>query len=173
MTDRRKSHEIRALQEADIPVLCALARTIWRAHYPGIISTAQIEAMLAERYDETVIHAELHRKDLWWDVLWVDGTMRGYTSYFPTATPGTTKIDKLYLHPGAQRCGYGGLLIDHVAKNMIVQGCNCLTLAVNRRNKSAIAAYRKNGFRITDTSLKRIDGGFWMDDYIMCKSVNG
>ncbi len=164
--------EIRALREDEIPQLCALSREIWRAHYPGIISTAQIESMLAERYDDAVIRAELQRSDVWWDVLLRNGTMTGYTSYFFTDTPGTVKIDKLYLHPSVQRQGYGGRLIDHVAGRMAAQGCKRLTLAVNRNNKTAIAAYRKQGFQITDTSLKRIGGGFWMDDYIMCKSVN-
>jgi GNAT superfamily N-acetyltransferase len=167
--------EIRALHENEIPKLCALAREIWRAHYPGIISQAQIESMLAERYDETVIRAELQRRDLWWDVLLLDCAMTGYTSYFLTDTPGTIKIDKLYLHPRVQRQGYGGRLIDHVAKQanerMAAQGCKQLTLAVNRRNKTAIAAYLKQGFHIADTSLKQIGGGFWMDDYIMSKSI--
>jgi diamine N-acetyltransferase len=164
--------EIRPLREDEVPQLCALAHEIWRAHYPGIISTAQIESMLDARYNETVIGAELQRRDLWWDVLLVNGTMVGYTSYFLTGTPGTVKIDKLYLHPRGQRQGCGGRLIDHVAERMAAQGCKCLTLAVNRNNKTAIAAYRKNGFRIADTSLKCIDGGFWMDDYIMTKRVN-
>jgi ribosomal protein S18 acetylase RimI-like enzyme len=167
--------EIRALQEQDIPALCALAREIWRAHYPGIISQAQIEAMLAERYNETVIRAELQRRDLWWDVLLLNGTMSGYTSYFLTDTPGVIKIDKLYLHASAQRRGYGGRLIDHVAERMSErtagQGCKQLTLAVNRLNKTAIAAYLKQGFKIADTSLKQIGGGFWMDDYIMRKTI--
>ena len=165
--------QIRAVHEQEVPTLCALSRDIWRAHYPGIISMAQIEAMLAERYDEAVIRAELQRRDLWWDVLLCNGTMTGYTSYFLTDTPGTVKIDKLYLHPRVQRLGYGGRLIDHISERMSTRGCKCLTLAVNRNNKTAIAAYRKSGFRIADTTLKRIDGGFWMDDYIMCKAVNG
>jgi diamine N-acetyltransferase len=172
MTNSRKSHEVRALREDEVATLCALAREIWRAHYPGIIGEAQIEYMLAERYDEAVVRSELQRGDLWWDVLMLDGTMAGYTSYFETAVPGTIKIDKLYLLASVQRRGYGGLLIDHVAQRMATRGCKRLTLAVNRRNKSAIAAYRKNGFCISDTSLKKIGGGFWMDDYIMTKRVN-
>lgn len=175
MTAMHTDPEIRALRENEIPQLSALARDIWRAHYPGIISEAQIEFMLAERYAEAVIGAELKRGDVWWDVLLVDGVMTGYTSYFWSRSTkdaaGTLKIDKLYLHPGAHRRGYGGALIAHVARRMAGEGCKTLTLAVNRRNRSAVAAYVKNGFRIADTSLKKIGGGFWMDDYIMTKPV--
>jgi len=162
---------IRPLREADIPVLCALAGEIWRAHYPGIISAAQIEYMLAERYDEAVIRAELARGGIGWDVLMLDGRMTGYASYFPTGFEGEIKIDKLYLHPRAHRRGLGGLLIDHVEAFAARQGYTRLMLAVNRRNRMAIAAYRKHGFRIVDTSLKKIGGGFWMDDYIMAKEL--
>lgn len=168
--------EIRALQDGEVAALAALAREIWRAHYPGIISEAQIEYMLAERYTEALIRGELQRRDLWWDVLLLNGMLSGYTSYFrATAANGakSIKIDKLYLHPRVHRQGYGGLLIDHVAKRMAQHGCTQLTLAVNRNNRSAIAAYRRHGFRIADTSLKRIGGGFWMDDYIMIKDLNG
>ncbi len=165
--------EIRALRENEIPELCALAREIWRAHYPGIISNAQIEYMLNERYDETVIREELQRRDLWWDVLLLGGEMTGYTSYCLTDAPEMIKIDKLYLHPRAQRMGHGARLMAHVANRMAAQGCTRLTLAVNRHNKAAIAAYQKHGFEIAETSLKQIGGGFWMDDYIMLKNVNG
>ena len=163
---------IRALEEAEVPALCALARDIWRAHYPGIISVAQIDYMLAERYDEAVIRTELTRHDLWWDVLLLHGKMTGYTSYFLTDTPGVMKIDKLYLHPDAQRKGYGGQLIAHVTAFAMACGCKRLTLAVNRHNTSAIAAYHKHGFQIAETSVRQIGGGFLMDDYIMTKGVN-
>ncbi len=163
---------IRPLRNEDVSALASLARDIWRAHYPGIISVAQIEYMLAERYDEVVIHEELTRRDLWWDVLMLDGAMKGYTSYFLTDIAGEMKIDKLYLHPGVHRRGYGGKLIDHVAAFARKRDCQRLTLAVNRHNKTAIAAYLKHGFQIAETSVRTIGGGFLMDDYIMTKAVN-
>jgi diamine N-acetyltransferase len=169
----RDTVEIRALREDEIPALCALAGEIWRAHYPGIISVAQIEYMLAERYDPAVIRAELARGEIGWDVLMQEERMAGYTAYFLSGKPNEMKIDKLYLHPRVQRRGFGGRLIDHVAAAAARRGCTHLALAVNRHNRSAIAAYRKHGFRIVDTSLKKIGGGFWMDDYLMTRPVNG
>jgi len=162
---------IRPLRNEEVPTLASLAREIWRAHYPGIISAAQIEYMLAERYDEAVIRAELTRRDLWWDVLMLDGSMKGYTSYFLTDTAGDMKIDKLYLHPGVHRQGYGGKVIDHVAAMARQLACKRLTLAVNRHNKTAIAAYHKHGFQFAETSVRKIGGGFLMDDYIMVRPV--
>ena len=173
MHDRMKAVEIRALRIDEIATLSALAGEIWRAHYPGIISSAQIEYMLDERYSEGVLREELQRDDVWRDVLLLDGIMTGYTSYFWADARDTIKIDKLYIHPRVHRQGYGRHLIDHVAQRMTGQGCKRLTLAVNRRNQSAIVAYQRHGFHIAETSVRQIGGGFLMDDYIMVKTVNG
>ena len=162
---------IRPLQDTEIPALTALAAEIWRAHYPGIISVAQIEYMLAQRYNDTVIRDELRQRDLWWDVLMLDGTMTGYASYFLMDTPDTMKLDKLYLHPRVHRRGYGGRLLKHVFSFAAGLACKRLTLAVNRHNETAIAAYHKHGFHIAGTSVREIGGGFMMDDYIMVKAV--
>ncbi len=152
--------------------LIALAGVTWRAHYPGIISVAQIEYMLAQRYNVSVIRGELERGGAHWDVLRADGVMAAFASYFANERSRMAKLDKLYVHPAHQRKGYGGLLIDHACKVMREAGCDSLMLAVNKHNVKAIAAYRKHGFHIAESVTKDIGEGFVMDDYIMVKSVN-
>jgi ribosomal protein S18 acetylase RimI-like enzyme len=156
-----------------IDEVIALAGVTWRAHYPGIISVAQIEYMLARRYNVSVIRGELERGEACWDVLRVDGVMAAFASYFAHERPRVAKLDKLYVHPGRQRKGYGGMLIDHACKVMHEAGCDSLMLAVNKHNANAIAAYRKHGFQIAESVTKDIGEGFVMDDYIMVKNVKG
>ena len=158
---------------ADVERLAALAREIWYDHYPAIIGTAQIEYMLAQRYEPRLICAELESGDVWWDKLMVGDEMAGFASYFPGGAPGEMKLDKLYVHQRHQRRGYGGMLIEHAAKVARARDCRNLTLAVNKGNRSAIAAYLKYGFSIADSVVKDIGGGFVMDDYIMVKPVTG
>ena len=43
------------LGEQDIPALIELARAIWYAHYPSIITVEQIEYMLGQRYHPDLI----------------------------------------------------------------------------------------------------------------------
>lgn len=160
---------IAALAAADVDNVCALAGEIWHAHYPAIISVAQIEYMLAQRYSPAVVREELQRGDLWWDQLRVNGDMAGFASYF--LTRGEMKLDKLYVHPGHQRRGYGGMLLDRAVTIARAYGCDTLALAVNKHNRNAIAAYEKHGFRIADSIVKDIGGGFVMDDYVMRKDV--
>lgn len=151
----------------DVGRLIALAREIWYAHYPAIISTAQIEYMLEERYSAGVVRAELEREGVWWDKLTVAGEMAGFASYFLTGVPGEMKLDKIYVLPRLQRRGYGGRMISRAGEVARSQGCSRLVLAVNKGNRSAISAYLKHGFHIGDAVVKDIGGGFVMDDYIM------
>lgn len=159
------------VNEADIASLIALAGQIWRRHYADIISAGQIEYMLRQRYDPGTVREELQRKDLWWDQLLVGGEMTGFASYFLTGNAGEMKLDKLYVHHDHQRQGYGAMLLDRALGMARAYGCDTLTLAVNKNNRTAIAAYQKYGFRIADSVVKDIGGGFVMDDHVMTKDV--
>ena len=172
MTD---SGEVRiaAVEAADVDALVALAREIWRAHYPAIIGSAQIEYMLAQRYHPQVVREELGRDGIWWDKLMAEGEMAGFASYFLTGVASEMKLDKLYVHPRHQRRGYGGQMIDRACGVARARGCSRLVLAVNKGNRGAIDAYLKHGFRVDAAVVKDIGGGFVMDDYVMVKNVTG
>ena len=170
-SEKQTTIRIARVAPADVETLCALAAEIWRAHYPAIISTAQIEYMLAQRYNPALVRDELQRGDLWWDQLLLNGRMAGFASYFMTRKAGEMKLDKLYVHPDHQRKGYGRMLLDRAITIARSYGCDTLVLAVNKRNRNAVAAYEKHGFEIVESVVKDIGGGFVMDDYIMTKDV--
>lgn len=162
---------ITPLDEHDVELVAALAREIWRAHYPGIISAAQIEYMLAQRYAPRVIRAELAQPDVWWYKLVERGSLVAYAALQLESAGSALKIDKLYVHPLQQRSGCGGMLLAQAAATARAQGCSELVLAVNRNNAPAIAAYRKHGFAVREAAVNDIGGGFVMDDYIMAKAL--
>jgi len=162
---------ISPLGSDEVDALLALAREIWRAHYPPIIGEAQTEYMLAQRYTPEVVHAELARGDVWWDTLSEDGGIVAFASSFAADAPGAIKLDKLYVHPQRQRRGYGAALIEHTCERAQRLGMEKIVLAVNKRNASAIAAYRRSGFEIAEAVVKDIGGGFVMDDFVMERSV--
>jgi ribosomal protein S18 acetylase RimI-like enzyme len=158
---------IAPLAREEIDLLCALARTVWRHHYPPIIGAAQTEYMLAQRYDPAVIQAELAREDIWWDTLAEGESIVAFASSVRIEADRAVKIDKLYVHPSRQRRGYGGALIEHVCDRARRMSYGKVVLAVNKHNATAISAYRKHGFDVADAMVKDIGGGFVMDDYIM------
>ena len=162
---------IASLAIDDVDRLCALAAQIWHRHYENIISAAQIEYMLKQRYTRPVISAELQRGDLWWDQLLVAGQMTGFSSYFLSGNTGEMKLDKLYVRYDYQRKGYGRMLLDRAISIARAYGRETLVLAVNKHNHGAIAAYKKYGFRVTESVVKDIGGGFVMDDYMMAQDI--
>lgn len=163
--------QIRSLAGDEVEALGALAGEIWRRHYPGIVDPAQIEYMLAERYRPGVIRDELGRDDVWWDVLEIDGVLKGFASCLLIDRPGPLKLDKLYVHPDVQRAGHGERLLRRVLDRGRELGCRQLILAVNKRNLDAITAYRKWGFTVEQAVVNDIGGGFVMDDYVMARPI--
>jgi ribosomal protein S18 acetylase RimI-like enzyme len=162
---------IEPLAVEDIEGMAALAAEIWYDHYLGIITAAQIEYMLKQRYDPALVRAELERGDVWWDKLLVEDELSGFSSFLLTSEPGEMKIDKLYVRTRCQRQGYGGLLVARAAAVARSRGCGRLVLAVNKNNRKAIAAYLKHGFHVADAVVKDIGGGYVMDDYIMVRPL--
>ncbi|MCC7082842.1 MAG: GNAT family N-acetyltransferase [Burkholderiales bacterium] len=164
---RAEPLRIGPLDPADIGALGQLARTIWLAHYPGIITNAQIEYMLEQRYRPELVRAELGRDDVWWELATLNGQPVGFSSCLLTTEPGELKLDKLYVDPARQATGIGSQLLQSVRARARNLGCRRLVLAVNKRNASAIAAYRRWGFRIERSMVTEIGAGFVMDDYLM------
>lgn len=156
---------IRTLAPQEAEAVAALARDIWHGHYPGIISQAQIDYMLAQRYTPGVIRAQLGRPDHRWWVAEHDGRLAGFAHAW--LADDYCKLDKLYVHPGHQRRGLGTALLEQARRWAKNQGRNRLLLQVNRRNTLALAAYRKYGFSIIESRVCEIGGGYVMDDHFM------
>ena len=164
--------QISPVSRADVDAIAALARIVWQDAYPGIISQAQIDYMLEQRYNTLRLLEELGMPNLWWDKATVDGELAAFASTLTSEKPGELKLDKLYVDPLRQRLGLGGRLIAHVSERALAQGCTTLILAVNKRNEPAIAAYTKHGFVVRDAVRVDIGNDFVMDDFIMEKSLH-
>ena len=154
---------------AALPAIAALARIIWQAHYPGIISQAQIDYMLAKMYALEVLEDELQH-GIGYDQLLVGDELAGFASHSPVDAH-ELKLHKLYVHPRWQRHGFGTMLLHHVECAGKKRGFATLTLAVNKRNTTALSAYRKNGFQVRDSVVVDIGAGFVMDDYVLAKGL--
>jgi GNAT superfamily N-acetyltransferase len=165
--------EIIQATEADLPAIIKLAGVIWRACYPGIITHAQIDYMLARMYALDVLRDEIHSQKIRSDRLVVAGKLAGFASYGPTSQPSVMKLHKLYLLPELHGRGLGSFLMQHCEQEVRAAGAQRLMLSVNKRNTKAIAAYRRNGFAIAESVVTDIGGGFVMDDYVMAKEFRG
>lgn len=155
----------------DLPVIAALAASIWRSHYPGIITHAQIDYMLGRMYALETMRREVADDGICYEVLRIEGRLVGFAAVGPGKEPGLFKLHKLYLHPDLQGRGLGSRLLGHMEAKAIGLGARRIELQVNKRNVSAIATYRRNGYRVAEEAVFDIGGGFVMDDFIMEKDL--
>ena len=163
--------EIVRATEAGLPAISELAGVIWRACYPGIITSEQIDYMLARMYSLDVLRDEIRSQGVRYDLLLVDGKPAGFASYGPTSERGAMKLHKLYLLPELHGRGLGSRLLQHVEREVRTGAARRLILSVNKRNAKAITAYQRNGFVIAESVITDIGGGFVMDDYVMTKGL--
>jgi GNAT superfamily N-acetyltransferase len=156
---------VQRLTAADVDAVSALARVVWLATYPSLISQAQIDAMLADRYAPQRIREQLDApRQAWW-VAKQGHTLVGFAHAMLDESG--CKLDKLYVHPDQQRHGIGAALEKTVEDWARRQRARRVWLQVNRGNAQAIAAYQKYGFRIAESRVFDIGGGFVMDDHVM------
>lgn len=163
--------EIVPLTAPDVAAVIALAHRVWHAHYPGIISLAQIEYMLAQRYTVERLNAEFAQPEIRWECARRAGELVGFSSTIHLPEERELKLDKLYVAPEAQGGGVGRALVECAVDRARSLGCSALILAVNKNNAAAIAAYRRFGFAVRASVTAEIGAGFVMDDFIMARSL--
>ena len=163
--------------ESDFSVLRALADTIWRQHYAGIISAAQIDYMLAGRFTDEALREHVQVADRWLELLRLSGAPVGYCGYElasmdgSEAGPAAMKLGQLYVLESLRGMGLGRLMLGHVESRARELDSRALWLQVNKRNTGAIGFYRAAGFKVVREAVFEIGGGFVMDDYVMAKTI--
>jgi diamine N-acetyltransferase len=153
----------------DIPLLQTLARKIWRAHFPGIISVAQIEYMLDRMYATEVIDKEM-RAGTYWELIREGGEEVGFLSYSHLPAVALVKLHKLYVQVERHGQGLGRASLSHLMEVAAASGAREVSLYVNKNNRKAIRVYERAGFTIAEAVTSDIGGGFVMDDYRMTVS---
>jgi len=160
---------VQRLTAADVDAVSALARIVWQATYPALISQAQIDAMLADRYAPERIRERLDDpRQAWW-VARQGHALIGFAHAL--LDKDGCKLDKLYVHPAHQRRDTGAALLRTAEDWARRQQAHRLWLQVNRGNAQAIRAYEKYGFRIVESRVFELGDGFVMDDHVMEKPL--
>jgi GNAT superfamily N-acetyltransferase len=164
---------VRVAGEAELPTIRSIALRTWPVTFAGILSGEQIEYMLAWLYSEASLHGQLHAQGHTFLLAQVGDAYAGFASCEPNYKDmGKTKLHKLYVLPEAQGHGVGRALVDAVTEIAVRHGNGALLLNVNRRNV-AIRFYGRFGFEVIAEENIPIGNGFFIEDYVMEKTIAG
>lgn len=160
---------IRPALPSDAVALQALARAIWNAVYPSIITQAQIDFMLEQMYNPAQIATEMDTGYRW---KWVelDGVAIGFISTL-IENGDTLKVSKIYLDPSHHGKGFGQEVLNHIEASARRAGATSIYLFVNRSNQRAVKAYQRARYEIVAT-LDQPFGSFVLNDFKMQKRLS-
>lgn len=161
---------LRKAKEEDLTIISTLAEQTWPSAYGDIISQDQIAFMLEKMYNkgellEQMLHGHhfIIASELKEDI--------GFAGFSVIdSDKHTFKLHKLYVLPKMHGKGVGKILMNEIVSQVTAQGGRFLQLNVNRANK-AKDFYEKAGFKIKETVDLDIGNGFYMNDYVMEKSL--
>ena len=149
---------------SDIPIIRELAHRIWWAHYPGIITDAQIEYMLGLMYNAAALERQMMEEGQQFWLAEANGMAIGYLS-IGLQGDGAYFLHKIYLDNTHRGKGFGAqafqMLLDQYPDLME------LRLTVNRQNFRSVNFYFKVGFTIEKCIDTPSGRGFVMDDFQM------
>jgi ribosomal protein S18 acetylase RimI-like enzyme len=156
-----------ATEDGHLSEIQKLAYAIWREHYPGIISSEQIEYMLREGYSFEALQREFTQDGIRYDRALVEGALVGFSAYGPHSDADALMIHKLYVEAAQRSKGCARKLVEAASEHALTNSLNRVILRVNKHNRVAIAAYERMGFANQGSIVSDIGSGFSMDDYLM------
>lgn len=150
----------------DTRVIRELAYAIWPTTYNEILSSEQLDYMLAKFYSEESILEQIEQKKQQFFLLKNEDVAVGFLSFEVNIQPSKTKLHKIYVLPELQGSGNGKKLVEWCVQQAKENQQKYVFLNVNRFNK-AKTFYEKLGFQIIFEENIEIGNGYLMEDYVM------
>lgn len=152
---------IRLQASKDFETIALMANEIWHAHYPGIITTQQIDYMLARFYAIESLKQQYEEGQNFYLILNQSAEKEGFVS-ITDKQAGCYFIHKFYLKKRGK--GLGSAVFNEILTMLQPKE---IKLTVNRFNIQAINFYFKVGFVIEKAADFSIGNGFVMEDFVM------
>lgn len=167
----------RPADESDLPTIIALAQQIWQDWYPAVIGQAQVDFMLNHMYSADALQAQMRLEKQEFHLLFVDnqgldnqGLDNQAVGYAAISKKNNTDffIHKFYIDTKQHRRGLGAAFMSYIEE---VYQPKTLRLTVNRQNYIPINFYFRQGFQIEKVADFDIGGGYFMNDFVMLKTL--
>lgn len=153
-----------------LQIIRDIAADVWPKTFAEILSSEQICYMMQMMYSPEVMEKELNN-GYHFEIVKIDNKPVGYFSWSPYDLPDTVKLHKVYLLQKFHSQGIGSAMLKHAEKRIKEAGFCKLRLNVNKNNQRAIKAYTRNDFANIESVKIDIGNGFFMDDFVMEKTL--
>jgi GNAT superfamily N-acetyltransferase len=162
--------EIRQLEKDELNLVQELAYRIWPSTYSEILSQEQMAFMLNWMYSIETLEKS-YVSDHCFFAIFDENQAVGFLDV-ELNCPETSgiKLPKIYVLPEKQGLGLGKKLLNFAIDFGNKQGLHQVILQVNRYNK-AVDFYLHAGFEIIDEQDFDIGNGYFMNDFVMQKSL--
>ncbi len=157
--------------EKEIESISVLAREIWTEYFVPIIGIEQVNYMLEKFQSIDAISAQIDKGYEYFVAKHKEHSI-GYLGLVPEIENRRMMISKIYSRLEFRGKGVGKELFRFVEDKALTADIATLWLTVNRFNHSSVSWYLYHGFEIVGEEKKDIGDGYFMDDFIMEKTVN-
>ena len=155
---------------ASLQIIRELASDVWPKTFAEILSDEQIRYMMQMMYAPEVMEKEL-AGGYHFEIIKIDSIPAGYFSWSPFESTVTAKLHKVYLLQKFHGMGLGSAMLVQAEKRIKTAGFSKVRLNVNKYNFKAIKAYERRNFNNIQSVKIDIGNGFFMDDFVMEKSL--
>ncbi|MFM2386740.1 MAG: hypothetical protein RL660_1497 [Bacteroidota bacterium] len=156
----------------DVAEIEALAKEIWPKVYDYMISQEQITYMLKLFYSQEALQKQMANGQVFYIAKQGENSL-GFLSIEHNCSfeqQAASKLHKLYAKLETHGTGIGKAMFAFVCEQAKQHNSAQLFLNVNRHNK-AIAFYTRQGMSIAYDEDIDIGEGYFMNDYVMNKSL--
>ena len=160
----------------DVALIRSLADGVWQATYASILSSEQIEYMFDMMYSDDNLIKQMRDKHHHFIIIYRNDIPCAYISIEPLGQ-GRYNFQKIYARREVHGTGVGRYMIEQgiewvrrIEAEAGRSGNIVIELFVNRANP-AVNFYKHMGFEIVNTRDFDIGNGFFMNDYIMERTI--
>ncbi|NDC28232.1 MAG: GNAT family N-acetyltransferase [Crocinitomicaceae bacterium] len=162
--------EIRLLQKHELSLTQNLAEKIWPSAYGTILSKEQLSYMLNWMYSIETLEKSFDKGNEFYCAFDNDLPLGFLELEFLSEETSSVKLQKIYVLPSEQNKGIGKKFLQLALLKAKNRGARNVILQVNRANK-AVQFYLKNNFCIIREEDFPIGNGYYMNDYVMEKTL--
>ncbi len=155
---------------ADIEAVSKLAKEVWEDHYTPIIGKSQVDYMLENFQSAEAIDSQITQGQHYY-LTALEQSNVGYFALIHDFEKYAVKISKIYTHSFYRGKGIGNFMLKFIEQACEDNDVSRLWLTVNKNNKDSISWYQRRGFEITEDVKIDIGSGYYMDDYVMEKTI--